>query len=160
MEYLPVIVNFALVVGILFFSTRKAVSQFLVTRSTTIGDEIQEAEKLYGKAHADLTLWETNWRSCEAHSKQMFDEAEANLGRQREQELTRAKAEANRIRQEAQMVGASESQKSLRWVRKEWIEKTLGLVSQFLGSHLNDEDRHNLVNEYVEIAGNGKSKSR
>jgi F0F1-type ATP synthase membrane subunit b/b' len=160
MEYLPVIVNFVLVVGILFFSTRKAMAQFLVTRSETIGNEIDEAEKLWKTAHGQLTLWDTNWRSCEAHSKQMFDEGQANLARQRELELTRAKAEAHRIRQEAKMVGASESEKAMRLIKREWIEKTLGLVSKYLSGHLTDEDRHHLVNEYVEIAGNGKSHSR
>ncbi len=152
---LPVIFNFALVLAILYFSCRKAFTAFLVNRSKDIGTQIQDAEKLYTESHVLLTKSEADSQASEAHAKRLLDDAKVTLGRVRTTSLERAKHEADRVTKEASMVGKTELARARMTLQKELAEKSLNAAENYLTSHMNEEDRHGLVNNYVETVGNG-----
>jgi F-type H+-transporting ATPase subunit b len=154
---LPVLVNFIALVAILVWATRKPAAHFLITRSDTIAASISEAERMASEASRELSKWETSWRSCEAHSKTMFDEAKVQLQKFRESALSRARNEAVRIRKEGELVGQSERVKAKATLEREIVEKSIFFAGQYLGTHLREDDRHKLVSDYVEIVGNGKA---
>ena len=152
---LPVIFNFALVLGILYFSCRKAFAAFLINRSKDIGTQIQDAEKLYSESHAFLIQSEADSKASEAHAKRLLDDAKVTLERVRTTSLEKAKHEAERVSKEASMVGKTELARARMTLQKELAQKSLSAAEGYLTSHMNDEDRHGLVNNYVETVGNG-----
>lgn len=157
-EGLPVLVNFIAMVGILVWATRKPAGAFLVKRSHHIEAELLEAESLSSEARTALSRWEMNWKNIEAHSKSMFDDAKGTIERFRASSLSKTKHEAERLKHEAVLVSKSEMLKAKQELQRELAKRSLTLVQQYLGSHLNEEDRHRLVTDYVEIVGNGSSR--
>jgi F0F1-type ATP synthase membrane subunit b/b' len=156
-ESLPVLVNFAVVVAVMYFATRKAASQFLVTRSQTIGNQIAEGEKASAEAAVLLNEWEAKWKTSEAYAKQMFDEAKSTIERVRLSTVEKAKAESERVRREARLGADTEARRAMRLLEQEMSEKSLNLAQNFLNKNITDDDRKTLVTEYVEIVGNGHS---
>jgi len=151
------IVNFAVVVFVVWWFLRKPAGQFLLNRSQVVGTTIQEAEKQANEASKLLSHWETNWNACEAHAKQLLDEARGGLEKFRDNALAMARTEADRIKKENHLVVKSEAARVKSLLRKEITDKCIETAGQFLGAHLTDKDQQHLVTEYMEIVGNGSS---
>lgn len=154
---IPVLVNFSLLVTILWWALRKPAKQFLISRSDRIAASIAEAQTLATDASRELKKWEASWTSGEVYSKTMFDEAKVQLAKQHEGAIVRAKNEAVRISKEGELVGHSEGVKAKAMLEREIIEKSVFFAGQYLEGHLREDDRHKLVSDYVEAVGNGKA---
>jgi F-type H+-transporting ATPase subunit b len=151
------IVNFLLVVFILWYFGRKPTAEFFAHRRTAIESAIGEAETLYFEAEKTLNTWETKWKQCEAQAKALFDEAKGTLARHREKTLGAANEEAARLAKESQLLGKGEVLRARRLLQQELAERSISMAEKFMEKQLDDRDRHKLVSEYVEIVGNGKA---
>ncbi len=152
---IPIIFNFLAVLAILYFSTRKAFTQFLINRSKEIANAITEAEKLYAEASSQLAQCEADTKNSQDHAKTLFDDAKVTLERIRKTALEKARAEAERVSKEAALTSKTEFARAKLALQRELAEKSLKEAEAYLKGHLNDEDRHGLVSNYVETVGNG-----
>lgn len=151
------IFNFALVVVVLYFAARKPFAAFLAQRSANVASQIAEGEQLSSEAEKSLALWESNWRSLEAHAKQLAEDARAAMTKVRETTLANARREAERIRHDGQLVGQSEALRARDGLGRELAERSVLAAGQYLKGHLADDDQRKLVYEYVEKLTNGKA---
>lgn len=155
METLPAIVNFLAVVFILVYFGRKPMAAFLATRSETVSADIRAAEAESKVARERLEKSQRNWDSSAAHAKQQMEEAKAAMVRYRDNSLKSAATEAERVKRESRLVGASETSRAKTLLQREVVEKSVRMAEAYLTGHLTDKDRTKLVTEYVEIVGNG-----
>lgn len=156
MHILPGLVNFIAMIAVLYFAARKAMASFLVTRRQTIATTVVEAEKLSNDAEKQLSHWETQFRSCEAHGKGLLEEAKQAVTRFRQSSEERVKSELARIKKETELVGQSESARAKNILQKEVVEQSVQAAGQYLRGHLTEDDRHGIVKEYLEIVANGE----
>lgn len=149
------ILNFSVVVFVFVFFGRKPFAKFLVTRSETLKNEIQEAEKLVSEARKELATWESNWSQANAHAQQNQQDSENSLKRFKEKTITSAKHEAERIKKETELMSAGETVKARKNLEREAIERSVELAELYLGEHLPAQDKHKLVTEFVDLVGHG-----
>lgn len=157
LSILPGIVNFVAMIAVLYFAGRKGMASFLVTRRQTIGQTVVEAEKLAEESGKMLSQWETAMKSAEAHAQSLIDEAKQMIDRFRKSTEERVKTELARIKKEVELVGQSEVLKAKASLQREVVEHSVQAASQYLKTHLTDEDGRRIVTEYVEMVGNGKA---
>lgn len=144
------IFNFGLVVFILWFFGRKSIAAFLVARAEAVSTAMTEAERQSKESGALLSEWETNSRSREAHAKAQFEEAKAAIARSREIALVAAGTEAERVKNEAALVGKSETSRVKETLRRELVDRSVTMAHAYLEGNLSEKDRQKLVTEYVE----------
>lgn len=157
LDVLAPVFNFFMVLAIFYFAGRKAFMGMLASRSETVRKEMTEAETLYGEASKALSENENNFRNREALAKREMDEAFAAAQRNHDRTLTSARNEAERIKREAKMMGSNEVERAKQNLQKELAEKSLEMASIYLDKHLDAKDKGKLVQEYVELVGNGPS---
>ena len=149
------ILNFSIVVFIFVFFGRKPFAKFLVTRSETMKNSIDEAEKSVTEARKELATWEKNWVEAQSHAHQNKLDSENSLERFKAKTLADAKHEAERIKKEAELLSAGEVSKAKKGLQQEAIERSVELAELYLGEHMPAQDKHKLVAEFVELVGHG-----
>ncbi len=149
------ILNFSVVIFVLVFFGRKPFAKFLVTRSESLKNEIEEAEKIATEAHKELATWEANWSQAKIHAQQNQLDSENSLIRFKEKTLAEAKHEAERIKKEAELMSSGETTKAKKGIEREVIGRSVELADLYLGEHLSVQDKHKLVTEFVELVGHG-----
>ena len=155
---LPDIVNFVLVMAVLYLATRKAFASAISSRSARVGGLVLEGQKAFEESSVDLKAWQAKWDASKAEIAGLYQDAEALMQKTRTQTLDRAKHEAERIRQEAKLVGQGEAARMMNQLQKEFAQKSVELAGRYLDGHLAEDDRKNLVKNYTEIVGNGASR--
>ena len=150
-EIIAPLVNFAIVVFILWKFGKEPVLEFLRTRSKNIETAIKDAEAQFADAKKQLSEAEANSAAAHSQVKQYHSEAAASMERFREQALVAAKQEAARIRRESQLVVQSEVAKANAALGREIAQKSVFMAAKYLQTHLGEKEKHKLVSDYVEI---------
>ncbi len=156
-ETLAPILNFIVVVSVFFFGGRKLFLAMLKSRSESVQKEMGEAEAAYSEASKFFNESESNSRNREANAKRELDEAQSSLARLKERTLAAAKTEAERIQREAKMMGSNEVDQAKELLQRELALKSIELTESFFGKQFDAKEKAKLVNEYVELVGNGVS---
>lgn len=152
------IVNFAVVVFVLWKFGRKPATQFVAARTKSIGDAIAEAQKQSQEAEKLYTEFEVNWKGASSHAETHRQQSILGIERLRETTLSSARIQAKRVQEEAKMVGLGEVAKAKQALSREIVDKAIQMAAQFLRRSLNEEDKQRLVMEYVEALGDAKTK--
>ncbi len=152
------IVNFSVVAFVLIYFGRKPLAQMLAARSTSLATEIRGAEADEKEASAQLAQWEAKWNGSAAEAKQAQVDAQTRIASLKETTLATAKKQAERIVKEANAVGQVEATKGRETLQREIVRKSVSMAKDFLGAHVGDKDRHQLVAEYVELVNDGSAR--
>lgn len=154
-EIIAPIVNFAVVLFIVWKYGRGPFLEFLQTRSKQIETQIREAETLSGEAKRLLDEAEKNWASSQEYTRQFAAEAKGSIARFREQTVSAARSEAERVKGEAERVEQSERARARNALEQELAQRSVALARKYLASHLDEKERHKLISDYVEMVRNG-----
>ncbi len=152
------IFNFALVAFILIYFGKKPFADMLAARSSGLATFIQGAEAEAKEANAQLAQWESKWNGAAAEAKQAQADAEIRTEAFRAATLVSGKQQAERIVHEAGAVGQAEATKGRDTLEKEIVRKSIAMANDFLGAHVGEKDRHQLVAEYVELVNDGSAR--
>lgn len=154
-EIIAPILNFAVVIGILWYFGRKPFAAFLEARSSNIEKAISEAETEAVGADTVMKEWAGKWNGSKVHAKELMDETKKRMELFREKTIKMAGVEAERIKRDAKVVGQSEIAKARVALQKRIAIDSIDLAKEYVNQHLSEKDRQKLVTEYVEILGNG-----
>jgi len=152
------VVNFAIMLFILWKYALPPMREFLAGRSQGVADSINEAEKLSGEADKLLSTWEANWKAAQRHAKEHFDEAKTGLEKFQKTTLTAAKKQADRIHKEGRLLGEGEVIKAKDAIRKDLSERSVSMSAEFLKGYLKEADQKKLVLQYLETVNNGSAR--
>lgn len=155
--YAP-IVNFAVVLLVLFYFGRKPFAEAVASRSADLAKAIRGAEAEAKEAQALLSTWEAKAKGSQAEAKQNFEDAQKRSSALSATTVVNARKQAERIVQEAKLIGQTEANKGRATLQQEVVRKSIAMATDFLGAHVGDKDRHQLVTEYVELVGNGSAR--
>ncbi len=153
LDFLFKVINFVLLVLLLYFFLRKPLGRSLRERHESLKRALKEAEE--AKA-----LWEARYREFEEKLKGVEDEARRlreeilkEAEREKERLIGEAKREAERIRLEAQKAIEQERRQAERLLRERIAEMTVLLAEKVLRENIRPEDQQRLLEDYVRRLG-------
>jgi F0F1-type ATP synthase membrane subunit b/b' len=151
---LPVIVNFVLVVLILYFSLRKVAIQFVQKRSETVGLAVKEAQSLSAESQQVLKQYQQKLDASANEVKQWWDEAKIRLENQKGTAIDRGRKEAMRIASEAKQAESGEVLKRKQKLQREVVHKSIETAKKYLSTQLSSEEKGKLQKDYWEVLKN------
>jgi F0F1-type ATP synthase membrane subunit b/b' len=117
-EILSTVLNFSVVVFILWYAGRKPIAEFFAGRAHTIGTSVNEARALSSEAKQVLNQWEAKANDAEGEIERQREDAKSTLAKYCEATLTRVNAESRRISEESAAVTAAEMLRAKRALRR------------------------------------------
>ncbi len=149
-EFLSTVLNFVVVVFILWHFGRKPIGEFFQTRSKDIATHVSEARVLSTDAKKELGTWESKTQNAQSEIARQLEDAKSSMAKFREATLTRATAEAKRIAEETTTVASAEALRAKRQLRKELALESLEQARQYLEHHVDSKDSKKLLTDYLE----------
>ncbi len=154
-EFLSTLLNFSVVVFILWHFGRKPIAEGFQARSLAIGSSVQEARTLSEGAKADLAHWKSKADAAQAEINAQVKDAQASMAKFKETTLARVNMETKRISEEAATVIAAESAKAKRVLRRQIVEESLEQARLYLGQNVEAKDSQKLLTDYLEGVADG-----
>lgn len=154
-EALATLLNFAVVVFILFKAGKGPAREFFQSRSKDIGAFVSQARSVSTEARAQKDLWAAKLANAPAEMSKQRQDAETSLKRYSESTLARANAEAVRIDQDSKVVIAAESQRAKRTLRRQLALESVEQARAYLGRNVDSKDNEKLLGDYLERVSDG-----
>ncbi len=154
-ETLSTILNFSVVVGILWYAGRKPIAEFFGTRSSTIGAFVNEARTASSQAKSLLAEWDAKVRGSAAEIARQKEDAAQSLEKLKQATESRLKAETKRISEESALVAQAETQKAKRQLRRGLANESLEQARRYLENHVEGKDSAKLLSDYLERVSHG-----
>lgn len=142
--------NFVLLVAALFVLTRKPIRAYFAARRDQIKTDIDTAAELKRQADERYATWqrrlselETELAGIRASSSELAEAERARL-------LADARASAERIRQDAVQAVDQELRRARERLREEASELAIELAAGVLREQVNERDREQLLDEFIQ----------
>lgn len=147
------VVNFVLLIGLLYFLLKKPLRNFLNKRQQGVREALEAAQNDREKAEARYQDVE---RKLERAKKEIED-LKRMLVEQGQMEkdkiLASAKQEAEKIRRDAEVTAEQELKKAYLLLRQEAVELASNLAETLLKDKIKEEDHERLLQDYLETLG-------
>jgi F0F1-type ATP synthase membrane subunit b/b' len=154
-DILPPILNFGVVLAILYKFGKAPFFQFLADRKKKIESLVGVAQQRFSESSKELSHWENIWKSAPEQLASERKDQEKILETYKKQKLDRALGEAVRIQQEALRHVEAEKQKWVHALEREQIHQSIELARGFLEQSVTPQDQAKLVSENLQGVKNG-----
>jgi F0F1-type ATP synthase membrane subunit b/b' len=156
---LAVLLNFALLVLVLYVAARKPLAAYLQARSDKVRDGLTEAKKLLEAANERLAEYSARLERLDEEMTKLREEFVAAGEAERDRMIADAGAKAARFRRDAELRLKQEFSQLREELRVETVEKAVAAATTALVSEVTERDRARLVEEYldhIEHEGQGR----
>jgi len=144
------IMNFAVLVGALFFLLRKPVAQFFSSRIKGIEDQLSELETKKKDAEQTLEEYTEKLAQLDKEGKKIIDDYIRQGNEAKERILKEAESAADKLKEQAlRNIDYEINQAKLR-LQEEVLEKAIVKAEEIIKNELTTEDHDRLVDEYLE----------
>ncbi|MEG0874407.1 MAG: F0F1 ATP synthase subunit B [Clostridiales bacterium] len=147
------IVNFLVLLFVMYFAMYKPLAKTMKLRQDNIKNNIESAQSL--KADAETMKAEISaelTKSREA-AQEIITRAEKTGEMQKNEIVAEAKSEANKLIEKAHREVQDEKEKALVEIRNEAASLAMMAASKLINRSLTDADHKQLVDKYIEEAG-------
>jgi F0F1-type ATP synthase membrane subunit b/b' len=151
--------NFAVVISVLVYFGRQPIVEFFQARSETLSKAVREAEAIAQSAIQAKAESEKKLNAAQAEMVLRRTEVDQNLQNAKQQALSRASQEAERIHRDSQALVEGERLRARKALLKEVGEDSVAAVRRYLASSLEDKDKDALVSDYLNLVSTGHSGS-
>jgi F-type H+-transporting ATPase subunit b len=142
------LVNFTVLLAVLYFFGYKRILAMLDQRSTRIGDSLAEADRVRQDASQARQELETQLDTNRREAQQMMDQARQVAEQFRAEERERARLEAESFLERARQEIQSERQGAVEEVRRQFADLAITAAEQVIERSL-DRDAHRELIERV-----------
>jgi F-type H+-transporting ATPase subunit b len=139
------IVNFLVLMGLLYLFLFKPISRFLAERSESIRKDREEAARSRAEAEGRLGEYTGLLSQAKEEIETMKDAAKAEMVQQRQKTVKEAKEEAGRLIDEAKQEIELQVRSARQELRKEVVDLSAALAEKLLKRSLREEDQHSLI---------------
>jgi F-type H+-transporting ATPase subunit b len=154
-----VLLNFVVLMLILYYAARKPLGAYLKARSDKVKDGLTEAKKLLEEANERLAEYSARLEKLDDEMTKLREEFVAAGEAERDRMVADAGAKAERMRRDAEVRLQQEFSQLREELRIETIEKAVAAATKALSSQVTERDRTRLVDEYlahIEHEGQGR----
>ncbi len=155
-DWLPRIVNFAIIAGVVVYFMRKPIRDFFKNRSAEIAKAMQESKEARERAVAALAEMEQKIKDLEAEAGKMVAEAQSRGEQDRQALVAEAKKIAADIQTQVQQGTEVEVQKAKTALAVEAAALSVDLAEGRIKEKISKQDHERIVKEYVtKVGGKG-----
>jgi F-type H+-transporting ATPase subunit b len=152
-DWLPLLVNFAIIVGLLVYFLRKPVRDMFRNRTETIAKAIAESREARERAVAALADVERKMREMEAETRALIAEAQARGEKDKQALIEEGKRIAREIQQQVATGTDIEVQKAKAGLAAEAAALAVDLAEGKIKSSIGKQDHERIVKEYISKVG-------
>ncbi len=155
-DWLPRLVNFAIIAGILVYFMRKPVRDFFKNRSAEIEKSLRESQEAREKAVAALAEMERKVRELEAEVRAMVADAQARGEKDKAALLEEGKKASKDIQEQVKAGIDIEVQKAKADLAVEASLLAVDLAEGKIKSKIGKQDHERIVKDYIaKVGGRG-----
>ncbi len=143
------LLNFAMLLGVLFYFGRQPVQSFFRERRSKIQADLTAAAEKLREAEARHTKLQRQLEGLDEELERIRGIARSRAEQEREQLLADARAAAERVRADARAAIQQESQRAREALRGEAAQLALALAAERLRREIGESDRERLVDEFI-----------
>jgi F-type H+-transporting ATPase subunit b len=147
------VVNVGILLYALFRFGSAPIRDFLVQRSRSIARAIEEAEVRLRKAEAEVERWRERLAGVEGEAAEILRVVGSQADTERQRRVSRARATADRIRQEAEALSGQEVDRARNLLRAEVADLASSGALALLRQTIRPDDDRRLVGEYADRIG-------
>ena len=155
-DWLPRLVNFAIIAGVIVYFMRKPVRDFFKNRTADIAKAIQESKEARERAVAALAEMERKIKDLEAEAGKMVAEARSRGEKDRQALIEEAKKVVADVDTQVKQGIEVELQKAKTVLAVEAAILSVDLAEGKIKEKINNQDHERIVREYIAKVG-GKS---
>lgn len=144
------VVNFVVMIGVLYKYGRKPFLTFLQNRSQRVADFLQAADKDYTESQEELTNWNAKWDGAEQDAKEHETGAYASIHKLRENTLAAAKEQSVRILEEGKLLAKGERKRVRERLTLEIVSLSVGAAARQLDHSLGETENGQLTTKFLE----------
>ncbi|MFK7899017.1 MAG: hypothetical protein AB8G23_24520 [Myxococcota bacterium] len=142
-------INLILIIGVIFYFGRGAISEFFSTRRDGIQNELAESASLLSQAEARNSELQRKLVDLESEVAGIKTSATQRAQDEAARILSDAEATAQRIRTDAQAAIEQELNRAQSKLRDEAADLALEMASKKLEDNVGDADRERLIDEFI-----------
>jgi len=147
------LLNFAVLLGVLWRFAGPAVRSFLFQRRESIRSELEGAREQLAAAEAKIGALNQRLADLDREAADLLQLAQRQGADERERSQRRAQETAERIREEAHRVAEVEIQRARQALREEAALLATSLAAELLRDHIAPEDDARLIGEFTQRVG-------
>jgi F-type H+-transporting ATPase subunit b len=151
-------INFGTFVALFWYFAWPLILTALTERRKLVEKEISDAEEANRAAAAMLTDIEARRAHLREEGERLLQELRAEADRERGRLLAAARENAERIRNDARLLGAQEGAQAARRIREEVAEQVIALVVGQLRQRLTRDDEERFASEFVSAVESGETR--
>lgn len=152
-DWLPRLINFAIIVGLLVYFLRKPVRDMFRNRTETIAKALKESKEARERAVAALADVERRMREMEAETRTLIAEAQARGEKDKQALIEEGKRLAKEIQQQVAIGTDIEVQKAKAGLAAEAAALAVDLAEGKIKSSIGKQDHERIVKEYISKVG-------
>jgi F-type H+-transporting ATPase subunit b len=152
-DWLPRIINFAIIAGVVIYFMRKPIRDFFANRSAEIAKAMQESKEARERAIAALAEMERKIKDLEAETSRMVAEAEARGEKDRIALVEEGKKIAQEIQDQVKEGIDIETQKAKTALAVEAALLSIDLAEGKIKEKISGQDHERIVKEYISKVG-------
>lgn len=155
-DWLPRLVNFAIIAGVVVYVMRKPVRDFFAGRTAEIEKAMQESKVAREHAVAALAEMDRKIKDVQAETKRMLADAQARGEKDRQALVEEGKKTAQDVQVQVKEGIAVEVQKAKTALAVEAALLSLDLAEGRIKDKIGDQDHERIVKEYIaKVGGRG-----
>lgn len=142
-------VNFAILIGILYYALRKSIPQMLKDRRSSIAQELAGALEAKEAAEAKLADYQKRVADLEQETARLKEEFKAEGEAQKQAILRDAEKAAESIRKNAEAAGEREANRIIDELRTDAVRQALALAEEILKKSYGAADQKAALEETI-----------
>lgn len=155
-DWLPRIINFAILAAVLIIFTRKPVRDAFAARTSEIAKSIQESKEARERATKALSEMEQKIKDLQAETARMIDEARARGEKDKQALIEEGRKVAAEVQAQVKTAVEIEVQKAKAGLAVEAALLSVDLAEGRIKEKMNAQDHERILKEYVDkIGGRG-----
>ncbi|MBI5286395.1 MAG: F0F1 ATP synthase subunit B [Deltaproteobacteria bacterium] len=144
------VINFAILVGLLYLLLAKRVREFLTTRRKAIETALEEARKAKEEAERKQKECEALFAAFNKRVEEIFRDLRAEGEIEKERIIEEARKSAKRMKEEAWLTAEQEIKKAREGIREEVVRLAIEMAEDILRKEITKADQERLVKEYLD----------
>jgi F-type H+-transporting ATPase subunit b len=152
-DWLPRLVNFAIIAGVVIYFMRKPAQDFFKNRTADIAKALQESKEARERAVAALAEMERKIKDLEAETARMVADAQARSEKDKQSLIEEGKKVAQDVQAQVKQGIDIELQKAKTSLAAEASLLSLDLAEGMIKEKIGGKDHERIVKEYISNVG-------
>jgi F-type H+-transporting ATPase subunit b len=154
-DWLPRLVNFAIIAGVVVYFTRKPIRDFFANRSSEIARAMQESREARDRATAALAEMERKVKDLETETNRLIEDARARGEKDKQALVEEGRKMVTDIEAQVKQGVELEVQKARTSLQAEASSLAVDLAEKSIKEKIGPKDHERIVKEYItKVGGN------